>query len=134
MSDKLGIDSIVFYRAKGQAPDAEGILCRVTNVTGEGKHRRYEVQDEDPDPDENGLRPGPKRASIQSLVLIPPSSTALPDFQKGQKVIAMYPETTTFYKAKFVSKKGNKCQLRFEGETDINKMEEVERRLVLDMK
>ena len=35
------------FASKAEPPDGEGILCRVTSVIGEGKQRRYEVQDAD---------------------------------------------------------------------------------------
>lgn len=48
--------------------EGEGILCRVTSVIGEGKQRRYEIIDADPDPPTPSV---PYRASVRcSHVLI----------------------------------------------------------------
>lgn len=80
---------------KGEQPEGEGILCRVTNVIGEGKQRRYEVQDADT----SGEAPPPQRASVSQLIQIPESNKGLSDLPKGKSVLAQYPDTTTFYKA-----------------------------------
>lgn len=61
------------------------------------------------------------------------SKECLPDLPPKKAVLALYPQTTTFYKAEVV-----KCELerqivrlRFEGEEDQNMETEVERRYVL---
>ena len=126
--------------------EGEGILCRVTSVIGEGKQRRYEIIDADPDPPTPSI---PYRASVNHLVPIPqPSSnTTLPDLNKGKNVLALYPGTTTFYKAEVVASwrvgdgrvkreedgEGveNLVRLRFEGEDEADREMSVERRYVL---
>ena len=129
--------------------EGEGILCRVTSVIGEGKQRRYEIIDADPDPPTPSV---PYRASVNHLIPIPPpsSNTTLPDLSKGKNVLALYPGTTTFYKAEVVtvwrqidgkvkkedgSKEGepvdNLVRLRFEGEDEADREMSVERRYVL---
>jgi len=134
----LNLGAMVFYRNKGRAQEGEGILCKVTNVIGEGKQRRYEIQDADPDPQID--MPAPYRASVSNLVPIPTVNTGLPDLVKGKNVLAQYPDTTTFYKAEVSTAwrardlgtgKGELVQLRFEGETEETKETEVERRFVL---
>ncbi|KAF7674711.1 hypothetical protein GT037_007471 [Alternaria burnsii] len=126
--------------------EGEGILCRVTSVIGEGKQRRYEIIDADPDPPTPSV---PYRASVNHLIPIPPpsSNTTLPDLSKGKNVLALYPGTTTFYKAEVVavwrqidgkvkkedgSKEGetvdNLVRLRFEGEDEADREMSVERR------
>jgi SAGA-associated factor 29 len=76
------------------------------------------------------------------LVPIPPpsSNTTLPDLHKGKNVLALYPGTTTFYKAEVVAgwilnggTKGeeNLVRLRFEGEDEADREMSVERRYVL---
>lgn len=123
----------VFYRYPKNRPpsqEGEGILCRVTSVTGEGKQRRYEVQDADPDT----TTPTPYKASIASLVPIPISSVGLPDLPRGKNVLAQYPDTTTFYKAEvsrpWKAGREEMVGLKFEGEeTEVER--EVERRFVL---
>ncbi|KAF4555953.1 SAGA-associated factor 29-like protein [Elsinoe fawcettii] len=132
--------AMVFYRNKNRAAEGEGILCRVTSVIGEGKQRRYEIQDADPDPQPGtGEIPAPYRASVSHLYAIP-ASNALPDLAKGRNVLAQYPDTTTFYKAEVSTpwrakdlsgEKGTYVRLRFEGEMEEAKEMEVERRFVV---
>jgi SAGA-associated factor 29 len=136
----------VLYRdpKKKTNTEGEGILCRVTSVIGEGKQRRYEIIDADPDPPTPSI---PYRASVNHLVPIPPPSanTTLPDCHKGKNVLALYPGTTTFYKAEVVAAwrvsdgrvksedgdGGNFVRLRFEGEDEADREMNVERRYVL---
>ena len=140
----LRLGEIVFCRHdwKNVKPGAdplegEGILCKVTNVIGEGKQRRYEVQDADP----SGEPPPPQRASVSQLIQIPESNKGLPDLAKGRSVLAQYPDTTTFYKAEvFEPWKGVKLtadaepalvKLNFQ---DDEQSREVERKFVLTEK
>lgn len=138
----------VLYRdpKKRTNTEGEGILCRVTSVIGEGKQRRYEIIDADPDPPTPSI---PYRASVNHLVPIPPPSSniTLPDLNKGKNVLALYPGTTTFYKAEVVAgwrlidgkvkrEEGeagaeNMVRLRFEGEDEADREMPVERRYVL---
>ncbi len=110
----------------GDPPEGEGILCRVTAVIGEGKQRRYEVQDADT----SGDPPLPQRASVSQLIQIPDRNSGLPELGKGRNVLAQYPDTTTFYKAEVVElwKGEGEVRLRFE---DDEVVREVERRFVL---
>lgn len=132
--------AMVFYKTKTRASEGEGILCRVTSVIGEGKQRRYEIQDADPEPDPvTGDLPNPYRASVAHLVPIPKSNEGLGDLSKGKGVLAQYPDTTTFYKAEVSSnwkagaggERGDFVRLRFEGEQEEGTWQEVERRFVL---
>ena len=116
----------------------------MTSVIGEGKQRRYEIIDADPDPPTPAI---PYRASVNHLVAIPPlaSNTALPDLKIGRQVLALYPGTTTFYKAEVVGpwtgkkeikeegkdESENLVRLRFEGEDEADREMSVERRYVL---
>lgn len=95
----------------------------------------FEIQDVEPEPDDTGNLPAPYRASVNSLVPIPLSATGLGEFSKGKLVYALYPNTTTFYKAEMAgsSKSKDMCKLRFEGEEERDKEMEVERRYVLDI-
>jgi SAGA-associated factor 29 len=125
-----------FDSKKKEQPEGEGILCKVTNVIGEGKQRRYEVQDVD-----NGDASPPQRASVQQLIQIPESNKGLGDLTKGKHVLAQYPDTTTFYKAEVFeawkakeagnTEKGEWVRLNFE---DDGSPREVERRFVLSEK
>lgn len=119
--------------ATGDIPEGEGILCRVTAVIGEGKQRRYEVQDADT----SGDPPPPQRASVSQLIQIPDQNAGLSDLAKGRSVLAQYPDTTTFYKAEVSEtwKGGEKgdgmVKLNFQ---DDEQAREVERRFVLTEK
>ncbi|KAK4539619.1 hypothetical protein LTR36_010502 [Oleoguttula mirabilis] len=131
---------------KGEAPEGEGILCRVTSVIGEGKQRRYEVQDADVDVPAAGaaggdplmlLPPPPQRASVAQLMQIPRTNKGLCDLPKGRSVLAQYPDTTTFYKAEVSEAWRNGVEvvrlvrLNFQ---DDEAVREVERRFVLSDK
>ena len=76
----------------------------------------------------------------------PSANITLPDLGRGKNVLALYPGTTTFYKAEVVSswrvgggvkKEGeeggveNLVRLRFEGEDEADREMSVERRYVL---
>lgn len=136
---KYNVGTEVLYRKKGQqrGKDAEGdgILCEVTTVIGEGKQRRYEIRDVDPDTES----PLPYRASLQEMTPIPGMGIILPPLPPGKNVLAKYPETTTFYKAEVVPLKKDGptptpegyVRLRFEGEEELDREMEVERRYVL---
>lgn len=130
----LRVGTQVFMRNRLKNADGEGILGNISHISGEGKARRYEIQD--PEPDETGAQPPPYKAYLSSLEPIPAPSlgAALPDLHKGKQVIAVYPDTSTFYKAEVVGKRGEFVRLRFEGEEERDKEQEVERRLVLDVK
>ncbi|KAF2643948.1 hypothetical protein P280DRAFT_420498, partial [Massarina eburnea CBS 473.64] len=138
---RLHVNTEVLYRnPKASRPptaEGEGILCRVTSVIGEGKQRRYEIIDSDPEPPTPAV---PYRASVNHLVPIPSPSLnmTLPDLPKHKNVLALYPSTTTFYKAEVVvAWKGNGnaggefVRLRFEGEDEADREMSVERRYVL---
>lgn len=152
---RLTVNTEVLYRNtknRTSTTEGEGILCRVTSVIGEGKQRRYEIIDSDPDPPTPSI---PYRASVNHLVAIPSpaSNLTLPDLPPKRNVLALYPGTTTFYKAEVVSgwSGGGKAaggvkredaavaaegredlvRLRFEGEDEVDREMSVERRYVL---
>jgi SAGA-associated factor 29 len=107
----------------------EWIQGVVVKIIGEGKSRRYDVQD--PAPDEVTNKPGQVyRTSASSMVPIPLSGAGLPDYPPGKVVLARYPDTTTFYRADVVGMNGGMVVLKFED--DEGEIREVERRLVLD--
>ena len=128
----LRMGEIVFCRhapaPNAPPPEGEGILCRVTSVIGEGKQRRYEVQDADL----SGSPPPSQRASVAQLIQIPETNKGLGDLAKGRGVLAQYPDTTTFYKAQVVEAwkrgdAGGRVKVMFE---DDEADKEVERRFV----
>lgn len=102
-------------------------------MIGEGKQRRYEIRDIDPDL----LSPTPYRASLNQMTPIPKQGERLPELPSKKAVLALYPSTTTFYKAEVVrcEESGDPpaqvVRLRFEGEESADMETEVERRYVL---
>ncbi|TGZ82970.1 hypothetical protein EX30DRAFT_339219 [Ascodesmis nigricans] len=132
-TEVLQLHSDVAYRLpKQKGAEGEWIQCTVIGILGgEGGKRRYEVQD--PEPDEAGGH-GKYRALASALIPIPKDSAGLAPYPNGKQVLARYPETTTFYKAEVIgTKRDGTCRLRFEGEEEVGKETEVERRLVLDV-
>lgn len=104
----------------------------VVKVIGEGKSRRYDVQDPFPD---DSSRTVIHRSSASSMVPIPPLGSPLGPYEIGKQVLALYPETTTFYRAEVKSmlENGSKVQLLFEDEAQ-GALKVVDRRFVLDHK
>lgn len=129
----LGAEVAFKPKIPGQTEEHDWIQGIVVKVIGEGKSRRYDVQDPFPD---DAARPGETyRSSASSMVKIPPVGTPLSDYEVGKRVLALYPETTTFYRAdvKAMVDGGSKVQLLFEEET-AGALKIVERRFVLDHK
>ncbi|KAI9834306.1 MAG: hypothetical protein M1826_004232 [Phylliscum demangeonii] len=121
---------VAYKQTKQKGLDGDWIQCIIISVSGEGKNKRYEVQD--PWPDEHGAPGQIYRTTAASLVPIPPASAALPDYPKGKQVLARYPDTTTFYRAEVMGMKRESCRLKFEGEEEVGKEMDVDRRFVLD--
>lgn len=108
----------------------EWIQCEVTKIYADGT--KYEIRD--PEPDENNNPGQTFKATYKEILLIPFKKEApnLVPYLYGTKVLARYPETTTFYPAVVVGlKKDGRVRLKFDGEEEVNKETEVERRLVL---
>lgn len=115
-----------------QTEEQDWIQGVVVKVIGEGKSRRYDVRDPYPDdPDKVVIY----RSSASSMVPVPPEGTPLQDYEVGRKVLALYPHTSTFYRAevKAMVDNGAKVQLLFEEES-LEAVKEVARRFVLDHK
>lgn len=127
-SEPIEVGSEVAYKSK---KTGEWIQCICTKVSGDGL--RFEVKD--PEPDEFGKPGGIFKCNSKEILLIPPVTmkrTQTPNYPANTKVLARYPETTTFYPAIVCgSKRDGTCKLRFDGEEEIDKETEVERRLVL---
>ncbi|RDL38934.1 uncharacterized protein BP5553_03274 [Venustampulla echinocandica] len=124
-------DEVAFKRKSGEELDwIQGI---VTRVIGEGKSRRYEVRD--PYPDDKTLDTVYKSSASQ-MVPIPPPGSKLEDYEVGKRVLALYPTTSTFYRAdvKRMLEGGSKVELLFEEEIEGEQEKMVDRRLVLDHK
>ena len=124
---------VVFKPKPANASDsAEWFLGKVQQVLGEGKSRRYKVKDEDPD-----VAPEQRqeyRTSASSMIPLPPAGQELVELENGKTVLALYPDSTTFYKAEVMStnKSLGKVNLRFEGEENSGTLQEVERRFVVE--
>ena len=129
----LGAEVAFKPKIPGQTEEHDWIQGIVVKVIGEGKSRRYDVQDPFPD---DPSKPGVVyRSSASSMVPIPPTGSPLGPYEVGKQVLALYPETTTFYRAevKAMQENGSKVQLLFEDDAQ-GALRIVDRRFVLDHK
>ncbi|KAH7165381.1 SGF29 tudor-like domain-containing protein [Dactylonectria macrodidyma] len=126
-------DAVAFKpRAVNSDQTTDWILGEVAQVLGEGKSRRYKVLDIEPD---DQSKQKEYRSSASSMISISPESQAstLKDWEQGKVVLALYPNTTTFYKAEVHNMgEGGKVNLKFEGENDSSTLQQVERRFVIE--
>ncbi|KAK6199887.1 Mannose-6-phosphate isomerase [Pestalotiopsis sp. IQ-011] len=121
----------VAFKPKPQNNEpTDWILGVVQDVRGEGKSRRYRVLDADMD--ESGKQKE-FRSSASSMIGIPKEGVSLPPLESGKVVLALYPNTTTFYKAEVhgMDVEG-KVNLKFEGEESSNTVQAVARRFVVE--
>lgn len=128
-------EEVAFKRkTPGKPEEQDWILGKVVRVIGEGKSRRYEVEDPFPD---TSTSTGPViyKSSASQMVPIPAEGSPLEDYELGKRVLALYPDTTTFYRAevKAMLNGGADVQLLFEDEA-AGELKVVTRRLVLDHK
>ena len=132
IADQLSIGaSVAFKQPRVKGVEGDWIQCNIIRIFGEGLKARCEVQD--PEPDENGLPGQTYKTTLSSLIPIQNDNVGLVPHLKGAHVLARYPETTTFYHAEVMASKKETCMLRFEGEEEIEKLTEVERRHVLEL-
>lgn len=127
--DPIVVGSEIAYKLRNRHLE-EWIQCEVMKVFNDGV--RFEIRD--PEPDENNNPGQTFRATYREILLIPPAPLvkALAAYPYGAKVLARYPETTTFYTAIVVgTKKDGSVRLKFDGEEEVNKETEVDRRSVL---
>ncbi|CAR30892.1 hypothetical protein ZYGR_0P01950 [Zygosaccharomyces rouxii] len=127
----ISIGSEVAFKPK-KGGEGEWFQCVVVKVSADGL--RFEVRD--PEPDELGNPGKTFKCNWRDIIFIPPEGTdpksQTPNYPPGTKVLARYPETTTFYPAVVIgSKRDGTCRLRFDGEEEVDKETEVLRRLVL---
>lgn len=129
----IPLHSEVAYKPKQKnSADEEWFQCIVIKISNDGL--KYEVQD--PEPDEMGNSGKIFKCNWKEIIPIPSSrvKSSMKPYPMGTKVLARYPETTTFYPA-VVSRENRKdtkiCKLRFDGEEEVNKETEVDRRFVL---
>ncbi|KAL8946071.1 MAG: hypothetical protein Q9222_007482 [Ikaeria aurantiellina] len=126
---KFFIGAEVAYKLAKAKEDQQWIQCEIINIDTAGNKKRYEVQD--PVPDDNGQPGQIYKAPAAALIAIPSADTILPDYPVGKQVLALYPETTTFYRALVTNVKKDVYRLKFEDDNE-NEMEVV-RRFVLDL-
>lgn len=121
----------VAFKPKPQNNEpTDWILGVVQDVRGEGKSRRYRVLDADVD--ENGKQKE-FRSSASSMIGIPKEGTSLQPLDPAKTVLALYPATTTFYKAEVHGMDvDGKVNLKFEGEESSNTVQAVARRYVVE--
>jgi SAGA-associated factor 29 len=118
--------------AGGGDAQSDWILGEVAQVLGEGKSRRYKVLDVEPD---DHSKQKEYRSSASSMIPITAEDQAstLRDWEAGKVVLALYPLTTTFYKAEVHSMSDDGgVNLKFEGENDSTTLQKVERRFVIE--
>jgi SAGA-associated factor 29 len=126
-------DEVAFKRKMGEETDwIQGI---VTRVIGEGKSRRYEVRDPYPDDlNQDNLY----KSSASQMVPIPKPDSKLDDYEVGKRVLALYPGTSTFYRADVKrmvdGENGREVLLLFEEEIEGQQEKQVDRQHVLDHK
>ncbi|CCH42785.1 SAGA-associated factor 29 [Wickerhamomyces ciferrii] len=129
-SDSITMGGEVAFRLRQRGAEDEWIQCEVTKVIGDGT--KFEVRD--PEPDENNNPGKTYKATWKDVIMIPSTQSveSLVSYPYGTKVLARYPETTTFYPAEVIgTKRDGRCRLRFEGEEEEGKETEVDRRLVI---
>ncbi|KAK7404091.1 hypothetical protein QQX98_010106 [Neonectria punicea] len=126
-------DAVAFKpRALNGDQISDWILGEVAQVLGEGKSRRYKVLDIEPD---DQSKQKEYRSSASSMIPITSEALAstLKDWEHGKVVLALYPNTTTFYKAEVHNMADTgKVNLKFEGENDSSTLQQVERRFVIE--
>ena len=128
-------DEVAFKAKVADSGEAYWILGVVQLVIGEGKSRRYRVLD--PEPDEATGKQKDYKTSASNMIPITPAAQIanLPQWERGRTVLALYPGTTTFYKAEVISTEPDgRVNLRFEGEENATTMQAVERRYVVEFR
>ncbi len=128
----LGQEVAFKPKIPNQTEEHDWIQGIVVKVIGEGKSRRYDVQD--PFPDDPSKGEVVYRSSASSMIPIPPPESTLGPFEVGKQVLALYPGTSSFYRAevKSMMENGSKVELLFED--DVEGMRLVDRQFVLDHK
>ena len=78
----------VAFRTKtpGMTDERDWILGKVVRVIGEGKSRRYDVQDLE---DESSTNLSYKSSALQ-MIPIPPKGALLEDYEQGKRVLYFY--------------------------------------------
>ncbi|KAK0717412.1 SGF29 tudor-like domain-containing protein [Lasiosphaeria miniovina] len=126
-----GQDVVFKPKPTTNTESTEWMMGRVQQVL-EGKSRRYKVQDADPD-----LPPDQRveyKTVASSMIPIPPAGAELAELDQGRMVLALYPDSTTFYKAEVMGMDPatRRVSLRFEGEENSGTLQLVDRRYVVE--
>ncbi|KAH9950535.1 SGF29 tudor-like domain-containing protein [Amylocystis lapponica] len=110
--------------AAAAGKEEDWILAVVTKCINQDKNR-YEVQD--PEPQDDG-QPGKQyNTTIRSLIPIPDPSappdspahpSAYPEFSKGAIVLALYPDTSCFYRAEVLASPKDMKDMQLADETE----------------
>ncbi|KNC31009.1 hypothetical protein FF38_10249, partial [Lucilia cuprina] len=129
LNDDIQVGRQVAFKLPGSVVD-EWIQCEVTKVITQG----YRLEVRDPEPDDHGNPGKSYQCRIKDIILLPLPGQSIKSIPVNSVVLAQYPETTAFYKAKVASynPKRRIYNLKFEGEEDISKETEVNSDLVLD--
>lgn len=126
----------VAFKPKPSAGDGQPdwIMGEVAQVLGDSKNRRYKVLDIEPE--DQSKQKEYRLQPIQMIAITPEDKAAsLPDWEPGQVVLALYPQTTTFYQAEVDSSTADgKVKLKFDGENDAMMLQQVERRFVIEFR
>ncbi|KAI9846541.1 MAG: SAGA HAT/Core module component, partial [Sclerophora amabilis] len=84
MAEKAGLlikgAEVAYKQSKQKGIEGEWIQCTIISVSGEGKQKRFEVQD--PEPDENGAPGQIYKTTAAALIPIPAKGTILSDYPK----------------------------------------------------
>jgi len=114
--ETIASDVLVAARISNSTEDTEQWIL-ATTVKYFPHVQKYEVEDADPmcDSDPNTKR---KHHLVKEIIPLPGSSDAGPDIPKGSNVLAMFPNTTSFYKAVVVKRKGGEYLLQFEDDDE----------------
>lgn len=125
---EIEVGDEVAYKPK-KSLDNEWFHCEIIKISNDGI--KFEVRD--PEPDEFGNKGKIFKCNWKDILIIPKKiGNKLANFPVGSKVLARYPETTTFYPAIVVGyKRDGTCKLKFDGEEEIDKQTEIPRRFVL---
>jgi len=127
-----GQDVVFIPESSIPGESTEWMMGKVQQVLGEGKARRYKVQDADPDiPPDDRVE---YRTSATKMVAIPPVGAELHNLDNGESVLALYPDSTTFHKAEVIGRDTatGGVYLHFEGEEKTDTIRLVERRFMFE--
>ncbi|KKA28794.1 hypothetical protein TD95_002852 [Thielaviopsis punctulata] len=129
-------DSVAFRTKSNSNEESNWILGEVKAMTGMNeKTRRYTVLDVEPEDSSQVKKEYKSLGTKMILISSEAEAKSLPPWERGKKVLAMYPLTTTFYPAEVIGmSEDGRVDLRFDGENDSTTMQQVERRFVVEFR